>query len=246
MAIAVELRGVTKSFGVLPVLRDLSIAVEDGEFVSIVGPSGCGKTTLLRIVAGLTEASFGDVRVCGESPAATRRKGNIGFCSQKPVLLPWRNVRRNVELPLELLRRSRRRDPSALLRDLGLTGFETAMPRELSGGMQQRVNVARALVFEPALLLMDEPFGALDEILRDRLDFEFRRLTDALHQTVLFVTHSVFEAAFISDRVIVLGPRPARILGMVDVQLEDRSAQARGSPRHVETAHAIRALLEAA
>ena len=200
----VSLRNVSKTFESGTVaLRGFDLAVGDGEFVSLLGPSGCGKSTALRIIAGLSEASEGAV----ENAAA----GKIGFVFQEPTLMPWADVAANVRLPLAL---AHAEQPSAVDRALarvGLTDFAHAYPRELSGGMKMRASIARALVTEPQLLLMDEPFAALDEINRFRLNNDLLALWRELRRTVIFVTHSVFESVYLSQRIVVMTPRPGRV-----------------------------------
>jgi NitT/TauT family transport system ATP-binding protein len=211
---AVRLRGVTKTYRTGAVaLGPLDLAVRNGEFVSLLGPSGCGKSTALRIIAGLIAPSSGSLRVAGH---AQRRRGEhaIGFVFQEPTLMPWASVRRNVGLPLQLAHTPRADTDSRVgdaLARVGLSDFADAYPRELSGGMKMRVSLARALVTEPDILLMDEPFAALDEITRFRLNNDLLALWRDLNKTVIFVTHSVFESVYLSQRVIVMTPRPGRI-----------------------------------
>ena len=223
----VELRGVSKTFGegadAVEALNGVDLLVRRGEFVSLIGPSGSGKSTLLRLVADLTPPTTGTVLVEGGTPAAARHAHRFAMVFQEPVLMDWRTVRENVELPLEIADgwspERRRERAEALLDDLELTGFADRWPWELSGGMQQRVALARALAPEPDLLLMDEPFGALDEMTRERLNELLSALAARLGTTVLFVTHSIAEAVFLSDRVVVLSARPGRIAAVVDIDL---------------------------
>jgi NitT/TauT family transport system ATP-binding protein len=249
----VELLGVSKTFGegagAVDALSAVDLVVRRGEFVSLIGPSGSGKSTLLRLVADLTPPTTGTVRVEGRTPAEARDAHRFAMVFQEPVLMDWRTVRENVELPLEVAggwspdRRRVRAD--ALLDDLELTGFADRWPWELSGGMQQRVALARALAPEPDLLLMDEPFGALDEMTRERLNELLSALAARLDTTVLFVTHSIAEAVFLSDRVVVLSARPGRITDEVAIDLSrPRAAAARTHPRAFELITRLRAALE--
>jgi NitT/TauT family transport system ATP-binding protein len=201
---AVSLRGVGKTFESGTVaLRGFDLAVRDGEFVSLLGPSGCGKSTALRIIAGLSEASEGAV----ENSAA----GKIGFVFQEPTLMPWADVAANVRLPLELAHAEAPAAVGQALARVGLADFAGAYPRELSGGMKMRASIARALVTEPQLLLMDEPFAALDEINRFKLNNDLLAVWQELRRTVIFVTHSVFESVYLSQRIVVMTPRPGRV-----------------------------------
>jgi NitT/TauT family transport system ATP-binding protein len=215
-----SLNGLTKRFGDLEVLRDVNVAIERGEFISLVGPSGCGKTTLLRIVAGLEPASAGAVLLDGG--AVSGPGSDRGFVFQSDNLLPWRTVFDNAIIGPEVAGRTgatekgRIRD---LLRLVGLAGFENYFPRQLSGGMRQRVNLARALAIDPDILLMDEPFSALDAQTREIMQTELMRIWEEGRKTVLFVTHQIDEAVFLSDRVLVLARRPGRIQEIVDIAL---------------------------
>lgn len=211
-----DVRAVTHVFdsrgGRTHALDGVSLSVQSGQFVSIVGPSGCGKTTLLRLMGGLLQPSDGEV--CLHGRPLHEPRADIGFVFQQPTLLPWRTAIENVALPLEVrglplgLRNARARE---LLRLVGLAGAEQRRPRELSGGMQQRVAIARALAYDPPLLLMDEPFGALDALTRERMNLELLRLWHESKRTIIMVTHSIQEAVFLSDRVLVMSPRPGRI-----------------------------------
>ena len=205
------------------VLDDVSLTIDRGEFVSLIGPSGCGKTTLLKLVAGLLRPDAGTILVDGETVAEATRDKAIGLVAQSPALLPWRSVLRNVELPIEINARANRdrvlRDPAAVLEEMGLGEALQRHPAELSGGMQQRVAIARAFVFDPGVLLMDEPFSALDELNRDQQRLGLLRFWQSNRKAVLFVTHSVAEAVMLSDRIIVMASAPGRIHGVVDVDL---------------------------
>jgi NitT/TauT family transport system ATP-binding protein len=225
-------------------LRDVSLAVQAGEFVSLIGPSGCGKSTLLRIVGDLVPPSAGTVTVNGKTARQARLDRDYGIVFQAPVLYDWRTVEANVRLPLEVAGRARdEQDQRArvLLRLVGLDGFRGHYPWQLSGGMQQRVAIARALVTNPAILLMDEPFGALDEMTRERLNLELLNVCSETGATVLFVTHSIGEAVFLSTRVVVLSPRPGRIERVVDVDLpRPRTEKTRALPRFFELVTTVR------
>ncbi|MGD1100745.1 MAG: ABC transporter ATP-binding protein [Terriglobia bacterium] len=194
----------------VPAIGSVSFSVGRGEFVAIIGPSGCGKSTLLKIIGDLLEPSAGFVSVDGLSAHQARLKGRFSFVFQNPVLLPWRRIIDNVRLPLEVLGRHSR-EPEQLLQMVGLAGFEKRYPQELSGGMQHRAALARALTFDPQLLLLDEPFGALDEFTRDALNQQLLQIWQETGVTILFVTHGIGEALFLADRVIVLSGRPATV-----------------------------------
>jgi NitT/TauT family transport system ATP-binding protein len=229
-------------------LQGLSLEVAVGEFLTLLGPSGCGKSTFLRVVADLIQPNSGEIRVFGAAPEAARLKRDIGFVFQDPALLPWRNALQNVELPLQVAVRHARRakaTPRELLELVGLKGSELAYPHELSGGMRQRVSIARALASDPKILLMDEPFGALDEITRDRLNEELRRVWRELGITVLFVTHSIHEAAYLGQRVLMMAANPGRVRAIVPVGLPaDRTLTTRESPEFVALTSELRRLLE--
>jgi NitT/TauT family transport system ATP-binding protein len=252
---AIDIRNVHMAFdqpaGVLHVLEDVSLSVRQGEFVAILGPSGCGKSTLLRLVADILQPTSGSLTVLGRTPAEARRDRALGFVFQQPVLLPWFTAHDNVSLPLRIggwgQKHQAAAPPSDLLKLVGLEGFDRARPGQLSGGMQQRVSIARALVSNPQILLMDEPFGALDAITRDRLNEELLRIWNAVRCTVIFVTHSIPEAVYLPNRVVVMSPRPARIKQIVDVNLPyPRQAQMKDTPRFAEYTAALRASLEEA
>ena len=206
--------------GEVKALRDVSLAISDGEFVSLVGPSGCGKTTLLHILGGLLPADQGVVRIDGQ--ILTQPRPEIGFVFQDPTLMPWRTVIKNVTLPLEVQGRDgheHQQRAMELLDLVGLLGFERLYPHELSGGMQQRVAIARALIHEPSILLMDEPFGSLDAITRNQMNVELLRIWQATGKTILMVTHTIQEAIFLSDRVLIMSPRPGHIRATFEVDL---------------------------
>lgn len=210
----------TRDGGKVEALQDISFEVEEGSFVTVVGPSGCGKSTMLKILAGILPKSSGEVFLGGQEVTGPRR--DIGVVFQSPVLLPWRTVLDNVTVPAEVqgLDMDTHRERAMELLDLvGLTGFEEQYPFELSGGMQQRVGIGRALVSDPAFLLMDEPFGALDAMTRERMNMELLRIWRESAKTILFITHSIPEAVLLADRVIVLTERPGRIARIVDVDL---------------------------
>jgi NitT/TauT family transport system ATP-binding protein len=249
---AVELRDVTVRFtterGVTTALERVDLSIPCGGFLTLLGPSGCGKSTLLRVVSDLIPATSGEVEVLGTSASAARARRDIGFVFQDASLLAWRTALENVELPLEVGGGAARRgvrDPRELLALVGLSGWEKAYPHELSGGMRQRVAIARALVNDPKLLLMDEPFGALDEITRDRLNEELLRVWENTGATVLFVTHSIYEAAFLGQQVLLMAARPGRIREIVPVPLPNpRCIAMRETPQFVELAAHLRRVLE--
>jgi len=219
----IEVRSVAKTFGALEALAPLTLTVDEGETVTLLGPSGCGKTTLLRMIAGLEQPSSGEIVVNGMSPIDARRHKQIGFVPQSPALLPWRTVQANARLLLDINRRASPTTPSAsvddLLDEVGLGDFRDAYPHELSGGMKQRVGLVRAFVLDAPILLMDEPFAALDEMTRTDMRHLLGRLCEPLGTTVLFVTHSIPEATFLSDRVAVMSPRPGRIAEDITIEL---------------------------
>lgn len=214
-----------------PVLQEISFTITRGEFVSIIGPSGCGKSTLLRMIAGLTAITSGEISVNGMTPADAREL--MSFIFQDPTLLPWRTVERNVGLGLEIewaARSLRAQKVSEMLALVGLSAVAKSYPRQLSGGMKMRVSIARALATRPRILLMDEPFAALDEMTRDRMNEELLRLQKEHGWTVVFVTHSVAEAVFLSSRIVVLAPHPGRIHTVLNVELDPlRTAETRSS-----------------
>jgi NitT/TauT family transport system ATP-binding protein len=248
---AVELAGVEKTFaagaaGAVHALSTVDLTVAAGEFVTFIGPSGCGKSTLLRLVADLIEPTAGTVRVNGKSARQARLDQDYGIAFQQAGLMDWRTVTRNVELPLELRgwdRRRRRERSAELLELVGLRDFAGAHPGELSGGMQQRVAIARALATGPKLLLMDEPFGALDEMTRERLQAELGRIAAETGATVAFVTHSIPEAVYLSDRVVVMSARPGRVTAVVDVDLGPRTEVTREAPEYFAKVTEVREAL---
>ncbi len=252
VAIAADLKKVSVSFGALQALKEISLSVREGEFLTILGPSGCGKSTLLRVVSDLVPASQGEVLIFGKQTEQARLAREFSFVFQDATLLPWRTAIENVRLPLEMgVKRGLSASdsglsPEELLELVGLKGRENALPHELSGGMRQRVAIARALICKPRLLLMDEPFGALDEITRDRLNEQILQIWKETKTTILFVTHSIPEAAFLGQRVLMLKAHPGRIHEIVDVDLPyPRRLKMRETAEFIEIASRLRSLLEA-
>jgi NitT/TauT family transport system ATP-binding protein len=246
----VDIKDVSKEFkGGTVALQGIDLEIEQGEFVSLIGPSGCGKSTLLRVIGDLIEPSRGTVTVNGKPARKAREDHDYGIVFQDAVLYNWRTVAKNVALPLELAgwsREKRARRIEEMLDLVELRGFADHHPWQLSGGMQQRVSIARALAFEPALLLMDEPFGALDEMTRERLNLELLRIWDASGSTIVFVTHSIPEAVFLSTRVVVMSARPGRVAGIVEIDLpQPRTARTREEPRFFELVTDVRERLAA-
>ena len=249
----VETHGVGKVFetgdAAVTALDGIDLTIRSGEFVSLIGPSGCGKSTLLRIIGDLTDPSGGELRVNGKSARQARLDRDYGMVFQAPVLMDWRNVASNIELPLEIMgfpREDRARRSAALVKLVELEGFEGKHPWQLSGGMQQRVAIARALAFDPKLLLMDEPFGALDEMTRERMNLEVMRIWRETGTTIVFVTHSIPEAVFLSTRVVVMSARPGRISRVVDVDLpQPRTVDTREEPRYFSLVTTVREALRA-
>lgn len=250
---AIDIRDLSLTFetadGPVYALSKANLAVKPGEFVSFIGPSGCGKTTLLRVIADLEKPTSGSITVNGVTPEAARLGRQYGYVFQAPALYPWRNAEANVMLPLEVFgytKAERQERAKRYLAMVNLSGFEKKYPWQLSGGMQQRVSIARALSFEPALLLMDEPFGALDEIVRDRLNEQLLQLWAETRKTVIFVTHSIPEAVFLSTRIVVMSPRPGRIIDIIDCDLgEKRTLDIRETPEFLKIAHRVREGLRA-
>jgi NitT/TauT family transport system ATP-binding protein len=247
--VAVSVQGLSKRFerGNVLALDTIDLDVAPGEFVSLIGPSGCGKSTLLRIVGDLIQPTQGTVLVNGKDAHQARLDRDYGIVFQDAVLYDWRTVARNIALPLEMAGWDRRRRAdrvAEMLELVELTGFADHHPWQLSGGMQQRVSIARALSFSPALLLMDEPFGALDEMTRERMNGELLRIWQDLGATVVFVTHSIAESVFLSTRVVVMSARPGRIAGIVEIDLpQPRDAATREHPRFAEHITHVRRLL---
>lgn len=247
----ISFSGVDKVYGTDPTeesvtaLADVDLDIGDGEFVSVVGPSGCGKTTLLHLAAGILAPTNGTVEVNGvDVNSGDHDRSEVGLVFQQPVALEWRTVKKNVMLPVQILRKNGAIDESMeyyrdradeLLELVGLKGFEDAYPNELSGGMQQRVTITQALIYDPSVLLMDEPFGSLDAMTKDELNLELLRIWEETEKTVLFITHDLNEAVFLSDRVVVLSPRPGEIVDTIEIDLpRPRTDDTRGSDRFVE------------
>ena len=251
MECAVSVDGVTKVFNAgradeVTALSDVDLVVADGEFVSLIGPSGCGKSTLLRLIGDLIAPTSGTVTVAGKPAAAARLQQDYGIAFQQAGLFEWRTVVRNVELPLELRgmsRGERRARALEMLELVGLSEFTGHYPAQLSGGMQQRAAIARALAVSPPLLLMDEPFGALDEMTRERLQSELLQICAKTGTSTVFVTHSISEAVFLSNRVVVMSPRPGRITASIEVSLPSRDEAARQSPVYFEAVTQVRKAL---
>jgi NitT/TauT family transport system ATP-binding protein len=245
---AIEISGLSLRFdtadGPVQALSDVSLRVARGEFVSFIGPSGCGKTTLLRAVADLERPSSGTIRVNSLSPHEARANRAYGYVFQAPALYPWRSVARNIALPLEIMGFSKAEREARIAKGLelvNLSGFGAKYPWQLSGGMQQRASIARALSFDPDLLLMDEPFGALDEIVRDMLNQQLLRLWDVTGKTVLFVTHSIPEAVFLSTHIVVMSPRPGRIYDVIECNFpRNRALDIRETPEFLAIANRVR------
>jgi NitT/TauT family transport system ATP-binding protein len=248
----ISFTGVDKVYGVdataeesVTALEGIDLGIERGEFVSVVGPSGCGKTTLLHLAAGLLEPTEGSVEINGvdvQSPQHERKE--VGLVFQHPVALEWRTVRKNILLPVQILRENGaidrdmayyRERADDLISLVGLEGFGDSYPKELSGGMQQRVTISQSLIYNPSVLLMDEPFGSLDAMTKDELNLELLRIWRETEKTIMFITHDLDEAIFLSDRVVVLSPRPGRVADVIDIDLDrPRNEETRGSERFVE------------
>jgi NitT/TauT family transport system ATP-binding protein len=246
--VAIEISNLSLRFntadGPVQALSDINLKVARGDFVSFIGPSGCGKTTLLRAVADLENPTSGAIRVNSLSPREARARRAYGYVFQAPALYPWRTVARNIALPLEIMGFSKAEREARIAKGLdlvNLSGFGAKFPWQLSGGMQQRASIARALSFDPDLLLMDEPFGALDEIVRDMLNQQLLRLWDVTGKTVLFVTHSIPEAVFLSTHIVVMSPRPGRIYDIIQCNFpRDRTLDIRETPEFLSVANRVR------
>src|SRR6185295_11413831 len=243
----VQIKEVTKQFGPTTALQSIDLEIEEREFVSLIGPSGCGKSTLLRIIGDLIQPTSGTALVNGKAARQGRIDRDYGIVFQDAVLYDWRTVAKNIALPLEMLgwdRARRAQRVGEMVQLVELAGFEDHYPWQLSGGMQQRVSIARALAFDPPLLLMDEPFGALDEMTRERMNMELLRIWEDSGSTIVFVTHSIAEAVFLSTRVVVISPRPGCITGVVDIDLpQPRNMDTREQERFFELVTEVRELL---
>jgi NitT/TauT family transport system ATP-binding protein len=247
-AAAVEVTGVSKVFNPgrsneVKAIADIDLRIGSGEFVTLIGPSGCGKSTLLRLIAALTDVTDGSVSVNGKPAERARLDRDYSMVFQRAGLFDWRNVSRNIELPLELMgwnAADRRARSAEMLELVKLSEFARHHPAELSGGMQQRVAIARAMSFDPELLLMDEPFGALDEMTREHMQNELLRIWTETQTTVIFVTHSIGEAVFLSTRVVVMSPRPGRISAVIDIDLGERNEATRDDPAFFSCVTAVR------
>jgi len=245
---AIAIDGLSLEFdtadGPVRALSNVTLRIRRGDFVSFIGPSGCGKTTLLRAVADLESPTSGSIRVNGLSPRQARASRAYGYVFQAPALYPWRTVARNIALPLEIMGFGRKEREARVAKGLelvNLSGFGAKYPWQLSGGMQQRASIARALSFDPDLLLMDEPFGALDEIVRDMLNQQLLRLWEVTGKTVLFVTHSIPEAVFLSTHIVVMSPRPGRVYDVIECNFpRDRQLEIRETPEFIAVANRVR------
>jgi len=248
MSVVIDARKLDLTFetndGPVQALSNIDLQIRSGEFVSLIGPSGCGKTTLLRVIADLEQPTGGSISVNGVSPSEARLARAYGYVFQAAALYPWRTIGANVSLPLEVMGLAKAERQERVSRNLdlvNLTGFEKKFPWQLSGGIQQRASIARALSFDPDMLLMDEPFGALDEIVRDHLNEQLLKLWARTQKTVVFVTHSIPEAVFLSTRIVVMSPRPGRIHEIIDCDLGDeRPLDIRETTPFLEIAHRVR------
>ena len=230
--------------GAVHALKDINLNVKQSDFISFIGPSGCGKTTFLRVVADLEKPSGGEITVNGKTPQNARKDRDYGYVFQAPALLQWRSISKNISLPLEIMGYSKAEQQARVKKNIelvGLSGFEKKFPWQLSGGMQQRASIARALAFDADLLLMDEPFGALDEIVRDHLNEQLLELWKKTKKTICFVTHSIPEAVYLSTKIVVMSPRPGRITDVIHSDLPSkRPLDIRESPRFLEIAQRVR------
>jgi NitT/TauT family transport system ATP-binding protein len=249
----VEAKGLGLTFqtndGPVTALTGVDLDVRRGDFVSFIGPSGCGKTTFLRVIADLEKPTSGSILINGMTPEQARRNRAYGYVFQAAALYPWRTIEKNIALPLEIMGYSRGEQEERIKRTLdlvNLTGFGKKYPWQLSGGMQQRASIARALAFDADLLLMDEPFGALDEIVRDHLNEQLLKLWDRTNKTICFVTHSIPEAVYLSTRIVVMSPRPGRVTDVIESTLpRERPLDIRETPEFLEIAHRVREGLRA-
>ena len=225
-------------------LSEVNLTIEKGEFVSFIGPSGCGKTTFLRTIADLEQPTSGSLEINGQTAENARRARAYGYVFQAPALYPWRTIEKNIALPLEIMGHSPQQQAERIKRTMelvNLSGFEKKYPWQLSGGMQQRASIARALAFDADLLLMDEPFGALDEIVRDHLNSELLKLWDRTQKTICFVTHSIPEAVYLSTKIVVMSPRPGRVTDVIESNLpRDRPLDIRETPEFLAIAARVR------
>lgn len=244
----IDIKGVSLTFetndGPVHALADINLDITQGEFVSLIGPSGCGKTTLLRVIADLERPTTGTITVNGVSPREALLNRSYGYVFQAAALYPWRTIAKNVALPLEIMGLDRAEREARVKRNLELVDlgdFAQKFPWQLSGGMQQRASIARALAVEPGMLLMDEPFGALDEIVRDHLNEQLLKLCDKTNKTVVFVTHSIPEAVFLSTKIVVMSARPGQIHDIIESELpRDRTLDVRETPEFLDIAHRVR------
>jgi NitT/TauT family transport system ATP-binding protein len=239
----------TTNDGPVVALTDVNLTINKGEFVSFIGPSGCGKTTFLRTIADLERPTSGTLTINGQTPDNARKDRAYGYVFQAPALYPWRTIEKNIALPLEIMGYSQGQQAERIKRTMelvNLSGFEKKYPWQLSGGMQQRASIARALAFDADLLLMDEPFGALDEIVRDHLNEQLLKLWDRTGKTICFVTHSIPEAVYLSTKIVVMSPRPGRVTDVIESTLpRERPLEIRETPEFLAIAHRVREGLKA-